>query len=186
LRIIRPTAAKVIAQIDFDAEFVRPLRNRLYQLFTQDRYDAGLAPSATSLRPLMRAGLHDDIMNRSFHGFWQVRKEIKQTYMICGGIYYCALRCFSPNEVKRIWRLEPTLGETALELWNQPPSCLSPSGVPTSAKSSTASNGAKERVPMKAPRKGSRPPLTWTGGTLRELPTLLPFSFLPSRLLAST
>jgi hypothetical protein len=33
LRIIRPTAAKVIAQIDFDAEFVRPFRNRLYQLF---------------------------------------------------------------------------------------------------------------------------------------------------------
>src|SRR6516164_8704082 len=36
--------------------------------------------------------------------------------MICGGIYYCALRCFSPNEVKRIWHLEPTLGETALEI----------------------------------------------------------------------
>ena len=27
--------------------------------------------------------------------------------MTCGEIYYCALRCFLPNEVKRIWRLEP-------------------------------------------------------------------------------
>jgi hypothetical protein len=36
--------------------------------------------------------------------------------MICGGIYYCTLRRSSPNEVKRIWHLEPTLGETALEI----------------------------------------------------------------------
>jgi hypothetical protein len=29
-------------------------------------------------------------------------------------------------------------------------------------------------------------PITLSGGTFRALPTLLPFSFLPSRLLAST
>ncbi len=33
MRVIRPTAAKVIAQIDLDAEFVRPFLNRLDYLF---------------------------------------------------------------------------------------------------------------------------------------------------------
>ncbi len=53
-------AAKAIAQIDFDAEFVRPLLNRLYQLFIRHvlefrlmavLLDDGFGPGAFLLLP---------------------------------------------------------------------------------------------------------------------------------------
>jgi hypothetical protein len=57
-------AAKVIAQIDFDAEFVRPLLNRLYQLFIRHvlefrlmavLLDDGFGPGAFLLLPCTTA-----------------------------------------------------------------------------------------------------------------------------------